>query len=579
MRVLWVLLGQLLVLWGPAAAQQRPVNPGSSARSHVIVLAHRGCWGKAPELSVSAIEACKALGADAVEIDVRESRDGVLVLMHDDSVDRTTDGTGLVSALSAAQIRALRSRAGAGGPAAALTTEHVPTLEEALVSARGKLLVNLHLKVPVEAKVAATVKRMNMTHQVTTWVTAKADDPRLLHSPLIGAVGLIPIVSQCGQHPGPCWSATIESLEAFSSIQPVAFFLDFRQSREFIESVSRARRPAGARIFAETLNTIDALPADQRHTQWQALLNAGVSVIMTDEPGDLIEFLQTAGYPVESSDASPLLMPLTASAPTKPLVIAHRGGAALLPENTFPAFDNAVRLGVDLLEFDMQMTADNHLIISHDGTVNPSFCTADPASSVTPGPIRAMTLAAVLKFDCGSKHRAIYPTQKAVPGTPMPIPDAFFARYKDTGALFFGETKMPGPGEGEVDPLVFTRLVAQAVHRYGLDNRFILQSSDYRTIDAMHAINPRIRTCLLSPWRAQMDYLKLALQHHSMCMLLRLQDADAAEVKHLRAAGVLVISDVVDDEAAWRDYLARGVDALFTNDPARLLMFLDRARP
>jgi glycerophosphoryl diester phosphodiesterase len=257
------------------------------------------------------------------------------------------------------------------------------------------------------------------------------------------------------------------------------------------------------------------------------------------------------------------------------MVVAHRGGAALMPENTFPAFDNAVRLGVDMLEFDMQMTADDRLVITHDGTVNSTFCTADPGSGLSPGPIRAMNLADVLKFDCGSKHRAIYPTQKPVPGTHMPTPDAFFARYEDTHVLLFGETKMPNASEGEVDPVAFTRLVAAAVHKYGLENRFILQSADYRTIDAMHDVNPRIRTCLLSPWLAKTDYLQLSRQHHATCMLLRLQDADAIEVKRLREAGVMVFSDVVDDEAGWRDYLDRGVDALFTNDPAALIVFLN----
>jgi glycerophosphoryl diester phosphodiesterase len=258
-----------------------------------------------------------------------------------------------------------------------------------------------------------------------------------------------------------------------------------------------------------------------------------------------------------------------------PLVVAHRGGAALMPENTFPAFDNAVRLGVDLLEFDMQMTADDQLVISHDGTVNATFCTPDPGSTVVAAPIRAMKLADVLKFDCGSKHRASYPNQRAVPGTRMPTPDAFFARYKNTHVQFYGETKMPGPGEGEVNPVTISRLVADAVDKYGLEDRFILQSADYRTIDAMHEINPRIRTCLLYPWLAKTDYLELAREHHAVCMLLRLQDADAGEVKRLREAGVMVFSDVVDDEAGWRDYLTRGVDALFTNDPVALIRFLN----
>jgi len=268
--------------------------------------------------------------------------------------------------------------------------------------------------------------------------------------------------------------------------------------------------------------------------------------------------------------------PLLAAEPAKPIIIAHRGGAALMPENTFPAFDNAVRLGVDMLEFDMQMTADNQLIITHDGTVNATFCSADPASGVAPGAVRSLTLAQLEKFDCGSKHRNLYPNQAAVPGTHMPTPDAFFARYKDANVTFYGETKMPGPGEGEVDPVQFARLVEAEVRKYGLEDRFILQSADWRTIDAMHEINPRIRTCLLYVWRDKRDHLEVAREHHATCMLIRPQDADAAQVKRLRDAGVQVFSDVVDNEAGWREYLALGVDALFTNDPAALMTFLKK---
>lgn len=260
--------------------------------------------------------------------------------------------------------------------------------------------------------------------------------------------------------------------------------------------------------------------------------------------------------------------------PKRPLVIAHRGGAALMPENTFPAFDNAVRLGVDMLEFDMEMTADDRLIVQHDGTVNATFCTADPGSGVRPGPVRSLTLAQVKRFDCGSRHRDIYPGQAAVPGTHMPTPAALFARYKGANVIFYGEAKMPGPGEGDVDPMLFTRKIEAAVRKYRLEDRFILQSSDYRAIDAMHAINPRIRTCLLRPWDAKTDFLELARKHHATCMLLRLQDADAAQVKRLREAGIMVVSEVIDDETNWRTYLARGDDALFTNDPASLIAFL-----
>jgi acyl-homoserine-lactone acylase len=90
----------------------------------------------------------------------------------------------------------------------------------------------------------------------------------------------------------------------------------------------------------------------------------------------------------------------------------------------------------------------------------------------------------------------------------------------------------------------------------------------------MRAINPGIRTCLLRPWEAKTDFLELARRHHAKCMLLRLQDADAAQVKRLHDAGVMVVSEVIDHDSDWHDYLLRGDDALFTNDPRTLIEYL-----
>jgi glycerophosphoryl diester phosphodiesterase len=264
---------------------------------------------------------------------------------------------------------------------------------------------------------------------------------------------------------------------------------------------------------------------------------------------------------------------VSAARHNRPMIVAHRGGALLWPENTLPAFDKAVKMGVEILEFDMQVTADGQLVVTHDGRVNASFCSAP---GIAPAPVRSMTLAQLRKFDCGAKHRAIYPTQRAVPGSHMPTPEELFARYKDTKVLFYGEIKMPGSGEGIVDPVAFAQLVAATVKKAGLESRFILQSSDYRAIDAMYQANPRIRTCLLSPWRYQVDFLAQAQQHHASCVLLRLEDADVEKVKQLQAAGIMVFSQVIDDENSWAAYLARGDDALFTNDPMGLMVFLKK---
>ena len=261
--------------------------------------------------------------------------------------------------------------------------------------------------------------------------------------------------------------------------------------------------------------------------------------------------------------------PTPASAADRPFVVAHRGGAMLLPENTFPAFDNAVKLGVDWLEFDVHVTADDQLVVQHDGKV-PGFCSAP---GLERAPIRSLSLADALKFDCGSEHRAQYPTQKAVPGTPMPSLDAFFARYAHAKQILFGETKMPGKNEGTVDPVQFSRLLAAAIHKYRLEDRFILQSGDWRTIDAMHEIAPTVRTCLINAKPEQGAPLDLVRQHHASCFLLSRQNTPE-QVKQLKDAGVIALSNVDDDDAAWRADLQQGVDAIFTNDPVALIAFL-----
>lgn len=231
---------------------------------------------------------------------------------------------------------------------------------------------------------------------------------------------------------------------------------------------------------------------------------------------------------------------------------------------------DAVRLGVDLIEFDMVITADER-VIPHDPRISPACCIADAATGAPPAPIRTLTLAQVLAFDSGSRHRASCPDQLPVPGTRMPTLSALLARYAPQAPLLFGEIKMPEPDEGHVDPVALAQLVEAEVRRAGAETRFIMQSSDWRAIDATHAINLGIRTCLPGVHRANTNLLELARKHLATCMLLRLADANATQVNRLHTAGVLVVSDVVDHEAGWRAYLTRGGDARFINDPEKLI--------
>jgi glycerophosphoryl diester phosphodiesterase len=104
------------------------------------VIGHRGASAIEAENTLPAFEAAIAAGADAVEFDVRTTADGIVVVMHDADVARTTDGKGLVHDLRLEELKRLRIRTAAGDE-----TE-VPTLEEVLACVTGRAGVDIELK-------------------------------------------------------------------------------------------------------------------------------------------------------------------------------------------------------------------------------------------------------------------------------------------------------------------------------------------------------------------------------------------------------------------------------------------------
>jgi glycerophosphoryl diester phosphodiesterase len=104
---------------------------------HVLRIGHRGAAGHAPENTLAAIQRGIELEADFVEIDVRCTADGVLVALHDATVNRTTNGRGRIDALSLGEVRGLDAGNG----------ERIPTVEEVLQMAGGRTGLMLELKV------------------------------------------------------------------------------------------------------------------------------------------------------------------------------------------------------------------------------------------------------------------------------------------------------------------------------------------------------------------------------------------------------------------------------------------------
>ena len=263
----------------------------------------------------------------------------------------------------------------------------------------------------------------------------------------------------------------------------------------------------------------------------------------------------------------------------KPIVIAHRGGAALRPENTITAFQNALKLGVRVLEFDMNVSKDGVVVIHHDSTVNPAICNAPVTSGIKPGPIALLTVTEIRQFDCGSFARPNSPRYQPVPGQQMPTLDEFLASVKESGAVLLGETKFAPGSAPSVAPERFVDLIYAALKKHGVQDRFILQSGDYRTIDAMAKKDPKVRTCLLNARRFKPDYLKLARNHKATHLMLRAEDTSASQVRDLQAAGLHIYSSTANTPSDWQKYVDLGMDGILTDDPAGLMEFLSGNKP
>jgi glycerophosphoryl diester phosphodiesterase len=124
-----------------------------------LIISHAACGGHAPENTLAGIRKAIELGSEAIEIDVQASADGVPVLMHDLTVDRTTTGSGAIAALSLAELRALD----VGG-------EPVPTLAEVLDLTMGKVLLVMEIKQPgIEEQIARVVHEKQALDDVMAW--------------------------------------------------------------------------------------------------------------------------------------------------------------------------------------------------------------------------------------------------------------------------------------------------------------------------------------------------------------------------------------------------------------------------
>ena len=188
---------------------------------------------------------------------------------------------------------------------------------------------------------------------------------------------------------------------------------------------------------------------------------------------------------------------------------AHRGGRALLPENTLPAFANALSMGVNTLELDVGVTADGEIVISHERGLNPDLARDAKGDYVAaPGtPFVKLRLDEVRTYDVGqirpdSAYARQFPDQRAIPGTRIPMLKELFALVRRSGnscVRFNIETKIdPNHPDESPDPQTFVTRLLSLIDAEGFADRVMIQSFDWRTLQLVQQRTPKIPTVYLT---------------------------------------------------------------------------------
>ncbi|HUD30949.1 MAG TPA: glycerophosphodiester phosphodiesterase family protein [Novosphingobium sp.] len=265
----------------------------------VMVVAHRACWQGTSENSIDAIEACIAAGVDMVELDVRATRDGKLVLMHDPSVDRMTDGTGMVADLDWKRLRKLRLREG-GGRGSPLTGRRIPTFEQALRTARNRILINVDAKAQLSAKVRAMIDAQGMRRQVL--FKAEAPPATILEAaPWARSVPFQPILRE------PYITDPAGQIAAYDALRPVSFEIDVK-TEPFAPVITPIVHARCARYWIDALAGRvfdDRVPGVDPAIVWDKLVALGVDAVQTDEPIALKAHLLRTGASAYRCEPAP----------------------------------------------------------------------------------------------------------------------------------------------------------------------------------------------------------------------------------------------------------------------------------
>ena len=302
-RLLLVAIGATMMFAAcdstPAADDKRAAKIVEEIRNpkskNVLVVCHRGDWRNFPENSIPAIESVIDMRADIVELDIQLTKDSVLVLMHDGTIDRCTTGKGRISEMTYEEIQKHYLKT-AHGTRCSLDLK-VPTLREALEVCKDRIVINIDKGYNHYALVLAMAAEMGMTEQILIKGSSTLADIREKMSANKENLLYMPIIT-------PSNPKSMEIFEGYiADDEPqLAYEICWGEYTPEVEAAMQRLIADGSKLWVNSLwNSLcgglsdDVAWVTSAEEVYGKLVDMGATMIQTDRPEYLLDYLRSRG--------------------------------------------------------------------------------------------------------------------------------------------------------------------------------------------------------------------------------------------------------------------------------------------
>jgi glycerophosphoryl diester phosphodiesterase len=263
----------------------------ASAQNKILVTAHRGDWRNAPENSLKAFEYATAMGVDIIELDLKKTKDGEIVIMHDGTIDRTTNGKGKPADYTLEELKKFGLKNGLGR----VTNNRIPTLRHLMLAVKGKdVKINLDKSYDYYPETYAILKETGTLNQAIFKAEVSYNELKQKYPQLIDSIVFMPVVN-------------IDKSEAkkiitdyLQNMKPYAFELNFSKDTSAILRNNKFITQKGSKVWINSLwASLNAGHDDDKAVEdgnlkdsWDWIIAHGATIIQTDRPKQMLEYLR-----------------------------------------------------------------------------------------------------------------------------------------------------------------------------------------------------------------------------------------------------------------------------------------------